>query len=138
MSIRVLLPNAFEKHTAGAREHQSNAANLDQLLDDLAAQFPALATHLRDSDGKIRRFINVYVNEEDIRFLTDGDKSYHFQDGDEVLLIPSIAGGSVDAPPSYGCTGRSCACGSGTCRCDAANRACTSTCCCCADTAGWW
>lgn len=136
MSIRVLLPNAFEKHTAGAREHRSEAANLDQLLDDLSGQFPSLATHLRDGDGKLRRFINVYVNEEDIRFLDNG--RYNFQDGDEVLLIPSIAGGSVDVPPSYGCTGRSCACGSGHCRCDAANRACTSTCCCCADTAGWW
>jgi molybdopterin converting factor small subunit len=46
---------------------------------------------LRGEDGKIRRFINFYVNEEDIRFL--GNEKYNFQEGDEVLVIPSIAGG---------------------------------------------
>jgi len=136
MAIKVLLPNAFQKHTEGAREHSSNAADLDQLISDLAASYPALATHLRDADGKLRGFINVYVNDEDIRFL--GNQEYKFAEGDEVMLIPSIAGGSVDAPPAYGHSGRPCGCGSGTCRCDASNRLCTSTCCCCADTAGWW
>jgi sulfur-carrier protein len=136
MSIRVLLPNAFQKHTEGTREVSSQAANLDQLINELSTTFPALSTHLRDASGKLRGFINVYVNEEDIRFL--GDDKCQFHEGDEVLLIPSIAGGSVDAPPSYGCSGRSCGCGAGSCRCDAANRLCTSTCCCCADTAGWW
>jgi molybdopterin converting factor small subunit len=131
-----LLPNVFLKHTGGAREHSSQAGNLNQLVDELSRSFPALATHLRDAEGKLRGFINVYVNEEDIRFL--GDEKCQFEDGDEVLLIPSIAGGSVDAPPSYGCSGRPCGCGAGTCRCDVSNRMCTSTCCCCADTAGWW
>ena len=51
-----------------------------------------LRPHLRGEDGQIRRFINFYVNEEDIRFL--GNEKYSFQDGDEVLVIPSIAGGS--------------------------------------------
>jgi hypothetical protein len=55
---------------------------------------------LRDEDGKVRRFINFYVNEEDIRFL--GNDEYAFKDGDEVLVIPSIAGGS---------------CGPGLCQC---------------------
>jgi molybdopterin converting factor small subunit len=136
MSIRVLLPNAFQKHTEGAREVSSQAANLNQLIDELSTTFPALSTHLRDTSGKLRGFINVYVNEEDIRFL--GDDQCQFHEGDEVLLIPSIAGGSVDAPPSYVASGRACGCGAGSCRCDAANRLCTSTCCCCADTAGWW
>jgi len=48
---------------------------------------------LRDESGQVRRFLNIYVNEEDIRFL--GGNSYAFQDGDEVLLVPSIAGGRV-------------------------------------------
>jgi len=92
MSIRVLLPNAFQKHTEGTREVSSQAANLDQLINELSTTFPALSTHLRDTSGKLRGFINVYVNEEDIRFL--GGETYAFQDGDEVMLIPSIAGGS--------------------------------------------
>jgi molybdopterin converting factor small subunit len=57
----------------------------------LEGRFPALRQHLRGEDGQVRKFINFYVNEEDIRFL--GNEKYAFQDGDEVLVIPSIAGG---------------------------------------------
>ena len=95
MSVRVLLPNAFQKHTNGAREIESKAGNLPQLLDEIETSFPALKTHLRDEQGQVRKFINFYVNEEDIRFL--GNDKYAFQDGDEVLVIPSIAGGSFAA-----------------------------------------
>jgi len=91
MSVKVLLPNAFQKHTNGAKEIESKAANLPQLIDEIEVSFPALKQHLRDSDGNVRRFINFYVNDEDIRFL--GNEKYAFQDGDEVLVIPSIAGG---------------------------------------------
>jgi sulfur-carrier protein len=92
MSVKVLLPNAFQKHTNGAKEIESKAANLPQLIEEIEVSFPALKQHLRDSDGKVRRFINFYVNDEDIRFL--GNENYAFKDGDEVLVIPSIAGGS--------------------------------------------
>ena len=92
MSVRVLLPNAFQKHTNGTREIQSSAGNLPALITEIENAFPALKTHLRDDSGQIRRFINFYVNEEDIRFL--GNEKYSFKDGDEVLVIPSIAGGS--------------------------------------------
>jgi len=92
MSVRVLLPNAFQKHTEGKREITSSAANLPALLTEIETTFPALKTHLRDDSGQVRKFINFYVNEEDIRFL--GNEKYAFQDGDEVLVIPSIAGGS--------------------------------------------
>lgn len=91
MPVRVMLPNAFQKHTNGTREIQSAAKNLPQLIAELETSFPDLKQHLRDSDGKVRRFINFYVNDEDIRFL--GEDKYAFQDGDEVLVIPSIAGG---------------------------------------------
>jgi molybdopterin converting factor small subunit len=92
MSVRVLLPNAFQKHTNGTREIQSSAGNLPQLITEIETTFPALRSHLRDEQGQVRRFINFYVNEEDIRFL--GNDQYAFKDGDEVLVIPSIAGGS--------------------------------------------
>ncbi len=92
MPVKVLLPNAFQKHTDGAREIQSSAHNLPELIADIETSFPALKTHLRDEQGHVRRFINFYVNEEDIRFL--GNEKYDFKDGDEVLVIPSIAGGS--------------------------------------------
>jgi molybdopterin synthase sulfur carrier subunit len=91
MSVKVLLPNAFQTHTNGTKEIESKAANLPQLIDEIEGSFPALKQHLRDSEGKLRRFINFYVNDEDIRFL--GNEKYAFQDGDVVLVIPSIAGG---------------------------------------------
>jgi molybdopterin converting factor small subunit len=91
MSVRVLLPNAFQKHTNNVREIASSALNLPELVTEIEGRFPALRQHLRGEDGKIRRFINFYVNEEDIRFL--GNETYNFKEGDEVLVIPSIAGG---------------------------------------------
>ena len=106
VSVRVLLPNAFHKHTNGAREVQSNAGNLPELITEIETTFPALKTHLRDEQGQVRRFINFYVNEEDIRFL--GNEKYAFKDGDEVLVIPSIAGGSC-ACCSY-CGREDCVC----------------------------
>lgn len=93
MSIKVTLPTAFTRHTDGTKQFQSSAADLPGLLADIDSTFPALSTQIKGEDGKLRRFINIYVNEEDIRFL--GGETYAFQDGDEVMLIPSIAGGKL-------------------------------------------
>jgi molybdopterin converting factor small subunit len=92
MSVKVVLPTAFVRHTDGQKQFTSAAADLPGLLADIDSTFPALGTQIKGEDGKLRRFINIYINDEDIRFL-GGDK-YSFQDGDEVMLIPSIAGGS--------------------------------------------
>jgi len=117
MSVKVLLPNAFQKHTNGTREIESKAANLPQLIEEIEVSFPALKQHLRDSDGQLRRFINFYVNDEDIRFL--GNEKYSFQDGDEVLVIPSIAGGSCADGDTCFVTYRCCSyCGQEDCLCD--------------------
>jgi molybdopterin synthase sulfur carrier subunit len=91
MKITVQIPSAFRRHTGGTAKVSCAATNLDDLLSALDQQFPDLKPHLRDESGQIRRFLNVYVNEEDIRFL--GGVNYVFQEGDEVLLVPSIAGG---------------------------------------------
>ena len=91
MSITVTLPTAFTRHTEGRKNFDSQAANLSGLLSYIDQTFPALSTQIKDENGQLRRFINVYVNDEDIRFL--GGETYAFQDGDEVMLIPSIAGG---------------------------------------------
>jgi molybdopterin converting factor small subunit len=92
MSVKVVLPTAFVRHTDGQKQFTSAASDLPGLLADIDSTFPALGTQIKGDDGKLRRFINIYINDEDIRFL-GGDK-YSFQDGDEVMLIPSIAGGS--------------------------------------------
>ena len=91
MPIEVTLPTALTRHTDGQKNFRSSAGDLSALLSDIDQHFPALGTQIRDEGGKLRRFINIYVNDEDIRFL--GGESYAFQDGDEVMLIPSIAGG---------------------------------------------
>jgi len=93
MTITVQIPSALRRHTAGTPRLTCTAANLPELFSVLDQQFPDLKPHLRDESGQIRRFLNVYVNEEDIRFL--GGTSYSFNDGDEILLVPSIAGGAA-------------------------------------------
>ena len=80
------------RHTEGKKTFDSAAQDLPALLSEIDQQFPALGTQIKDDAGRLRRFINIYVNDEDIRFL--GGESYAFQDGDEVMLIPSIAGGA--------------------------------------------
>jgi sulfur-carrier protein len=92
MSIKVVLPTAFTRHTDGRKQFDSNASNLPGLLTEIDSSFPALSTQIKDENGKLRKFINIYINDEDIRFL--GGDGYAFQDGDEVMLIPSIAGGA--------------------------------------------
>jgi molybdopterin converting factor small subunit len=117
MSVKVLLPNAFQKHTNGAKEIESKAANLPQLIEEIEVSFPALKQHLRDSDGQVRRFINFYVNDEDIRFL--GNEKYSFKDGDEVLVIPSIACGCGAEGEMRFARCRCCSyCGQEDCRCE--------------------
>jgi molybdopterin converting factor small subunit len=94
MAITVQIPTALRRHTDGIGKLDCSAANISELFSVLDEKFPQLKPHLRDEAGEIRRFLNVYVNEEDIRFL--GGPAYAFQDGDEVLLVPSIAGGAQD------------------------------------------
>ena len=92
MAITVEIPTALRRHTGGTARVTCSPANLGELLAVLDQQFPELKPHLRDEAGEIRRFLNIYVNEEDIRFL--GGNGYAFRDGDEVLLVPSVAGGT--------------------------------------------
>ena len=92
MNITVSIPSAFRRHTEGLDRFTGPAANLNELFDVLETRFPDLKPHLRDENGKVRRFVNVYVNDEDIRFL---GADYSFKDGDEVTLVPSIAGGKA-------------------------------------------
>jgi sulfur-carrier protein len=89
-NVIISIPSAFRRHTDNLDKFQCSAVDLNDLLDGLAARFPELKPHLRDEQGKVRRFLNIYVNDEDIRFLGN---DYQFKEGDEVTLVPSIAGG---------------------------------------------
>ncbi|MFZ0773943.1 MAG: MoaD/ThiS family protein [Candidatus Sulfotelmatobacter sp.] len=92
MPITVQIPTALRRHTAGVSSLACAASNMGELFSVLDEKFPGLKPHLRDEAGQLRRFLKIYVNEEDIRFL--GGPAYAFQEGDEVLLVPSIAGGT--------------------------------------------
>jgi molybdopterin synthase sulfur carrier subunit len=70
---------------------QTKAGTVDDVVADLERQFPGLKERLVDDSGELRRFINIYVNEEDIRFM-DGRKTT-LKDGDAVSIVPAIAGG---------------------------------------------
>ena len=91
MPITIEIPTAFRRFTDGAPKYDCSAATVAEALDDLTAKFPALSRHVRDEQGQIRQFLNVYLNEEDIRFL--GGEACGVKEGDRVLLVPSIAGG---------------------------------------------
>jgi molybdopterin synthase sulfur carrier subunit len=91
MKVTVEIPSALRRFTDGAGKIECEGANLPGLLESLATKHPAITQHLRDESGQVRRFINIYVNDEDVRFL--GGDAYQFRDGDQVLIVPSIAGG---------------------------------------------
>jgi MoaD family protein len=91
MSIIVRIPTPLQKLTQNQAEVESRGSNIIELIDQLEKDFPGFKDRICDEKGKIRRFINIYVNEEDVRFLQQ-DKTL-LKDGDEVSIIPAIAGG---------------------------------------------
>ncbi len=92
MSIKVRIPTPLQKLTKDKTDVSVEAKNIRELIDGLENNFPGIKERLCDEKGALRRFINIYVNEEDIRFL-NLDKTI-LKDGDEVSIIPAIAGGT--------------------------------------------
>ncbi|MFQ5829508.1 MAG: ubiquitin-like small modifier protein 1 [Candidatus Methylomirabilia bacterium] len=91
MPVRVRIPTPLRPVTKGVGEVEAKGSTIGELIDDLERQFPGLRERLVGEGGDLRRFINVYVNEEDIRFLQGKDTAV--KDGDEVSIVPAIAGG---------------------------------------------
>ena len=92
MPVTIEIPTAFRRFTEGAPKVDCSAATVAEALNVLTGRFPDLARHVRDDQGQIRQFLNVYLNDEDIRFL--GGETCSLKEGDHVLLVPSIAGGA--------------------------------------------
>ena len=90
MPVTIEIPTAFRRFTDGAPRVDCTASTVAEALDALTKRFPDLSRHVRDESGQIRQFLNIYLNEEDIRFL--GGESCALREGDRVLLVPSIAG----------------------------------------------
>ena len=91
MAVRVRIPTPLRSLTKGAADVQVNADTVTDLIEDLERQYPGLRDRLVEENGELRRFINIYVNQEDIRFL-QGEKTA-LKEGDEVVIVPAIAGG---------------------------------------------
>jgi len=89
--IKVRIPTPLRPLTKGQGEVESNGSSVTEIIDNLEASHPGLKDRLCDDKGELRRFVNVYVNEEDIRFLKGKDTA--LKDGDEVSIVPAIAGG---------------------------------------------
>lgn len=91
MSITVRIPTPLQKITRDQAQVKAEAKDIRELIEDLERNFPGIKQRLCDEKGALRRFINIYVNEEDIRFLKMDKTS--LKEGDEVSIIPAIAGG---------------------------------------------
>ena len=91
MTVQVLIPTPLQKFTNDEATAELTASSVDGLLDALEGRYPGIKGRLCDEAGKLRRFLNVYVNSEDIRFLDN--QNTPLNDGDEVSIVPAVAGG---------------------------------------------
>ncbi|GJL68639.1 MAG: MoaD family protein [Nitrospirales bacterium] len=90
--IKVRIPTPLRPMTGGKSEVEIAGNTVSEIIDNLNSAHPGIKERVYDEQGEVRRFINIYVNEEDIRFLTGKDTP--LKDGDEVSIIPAIAGGA--------------------------------------------
>lgn len=90
-TVTVKIPTPLRKLTGGQDRVQADGAHVRAAIGDIEARHPGFQARLCDDAGSLRRFINIYVNQDDIRFLDNLDTV--LQDGDELSIIPAIAGG---------------------------------------------
>lgn len=93
MAIEVRIPTILRTHTDGAKAVEGSGGTLDALLTDLDSRHSGLRGRLVGDDGGLHRFVNIYVNDEDVRFL--GGLQAPLADGDSVTVLPAVAGGAV-------------------------------------------
>jgi len=92
MPIQVRIPTPLRKLTGGAESVSASGGTIAAIVDDLERRHPGLRDRICDDAGKVRRFVNVYVNGDDIRFLNSLDTPV--KEGDEISIVPAIAGGT--------------------------------------------
>lgn len=91
MSARVRVPTPLRRFTGGSEEVDATGATIAALVEDLETRHPGIKERICDEEGKVRRFVNIFVNGDDIRFLNNLETA--IKDGDEVSIVPAIAGG---------------------------------------------
>jgi molybdopterin synthase sulfur carrier subunit len=90
MAVKVQIPAPMRQHTDGQATVESNGASVQEVLANVGAKFPGIVDRLFDK-GQLRRFVNIYLNDEDVRYLDNLETAV--KDGDEVSIIPAVAGG---------------------------------------------
>jgi sulfur-carrier protein len=91
MSVQVKLPTILRKHAGGEAKVDADGATLNEVLNDLEGRYPGITKNVRSDDGGLHRFINIYVNDEDVRYL--GSLETPVSEGDTISLLPAVAGG---------------------------------------------
>lgn len=91
MSSTVRVPTILRSYTDGASEVTADGATLSEVLDSLDTSYPGMKGRIVDEQGELRRFVNVYVGNDDVRFLDGLDTPVH--EGSQVSVIPAVAGG---------------------------------------------
>ncbi len=91
MSVSVRIPTILRTYTGGASEVTADGATLTEVLDDLDSRFPGIKGRVVDESGALRRFVNIYVGNDDVRFLDD--LATATPDGTTISVIPAVAGG---------------------------------------------
>ena len=92
MAVKVVIPAQLRQYTEDQSSVELDAGTVGEVLDQLDARFPGVKERICEPDGRIRRFVNVFVNGEDVRALYGADTEV--KDGDEVGIIPAVAGGA--------------------------------------------
>ncbi|HYF11313.1 MAG TPA: ubiquitin-like small modifier protein 1 [Actinomycetota bacterium] len=93
MPVQIKLPTILRKHADGAPRVDADGSTLRELLKDLESRYPGITKNVVTDDGALHRFVNVYVNDEDVRYL--GSLETELKDGDTVSILPAVAGGRV-------------------------------------------
>jgi molybdopterin converting factor small subunit len=92
VSVNVRLPTIMRSAAGGMSDVSAEGSTVGEVVEDLIRQFPGTATHLKAPDGGVHRFVNLYVNDEDIRYT--GKLDTKVSDGDAVTILPAVAGGT--------------------------------------------
>ncbi len=93
MAVKVRIPTPLRKLTNNQEEVSAEGATVAGVIEDLERNYPGLKERICDADGNLRRFVNIYLNDEDIRFKDN--LTTEVKDGDELSIIPAIAGGKI-------------------------------------------
>ena len=93
MAVRVHVTSVIQRVVGGQRQLDAEGGTVIELIDDIEARYPGFREQLVDADGRLHRFVNVYLNDEDVRFMQGAETA--LSEGDEVSILPALAGGGT-------------------------------------------